>query len=115
MENKNIEPYLENESQRDYEREEAYIRAQKRVEKIVGFYWHLFWYVIVNIFIVFIISRNLKGGDFWSIEVFSTPIFWGIGLFFHFMGVFGPNLIFGKTWEKRQIEKYMEKDKNRWE
>jgi len=36
-------------------------------------------------------------------------------LFFHFMGVFGPNLIFGKTWEKRQIEKYMEKDKNRWE
>ena len=115
MKDFNIKPYNENDSQSNFEREEAYLRAKKRVDKIVGFYWHLFWYILVNIFIVFMIARNLNIENFWSLRVFSTPLFWGIGLFFHFMGVFGPNFMFGKAWEKRKIEKYMDEDKKRWE
>ncbi|WP_290700553.1 2TM domain-containing protein [Lacinutrix sp.] len=113
MEPYNIEPF--NDPQSNYEREEAYLRAKKRVKKIVGFYWHLFWYVLVNIFIVFTTSQHLNGEDFWSIRVFSTPIFWGIGLVFHFMGVFGPNFMFSKAWEKRKIEKIMDDEEKRWE
>ena len=33
----------------NYLEEERYLRAQKRVKKIKGFYWHLFWYLAVNI------------------------------------------------------------------
>lgn len=112
MENK-IEPYNETNSKRNYEREEAYLRAKKRVKKIVGFYWHLFWYIVINAFIIFVIATNVESENFWSFRIFSTAIFWGIGLFFHFMGVFGPNLMFGKAWEKRKINEYLEKEENK--
>ena len=35
-----------------YHKESAYLRAQKRLKEIKGFYWHAFWYVVVNIFII---------------------------------------------------------------
>ena len=102
--------------QRSYEKEEAYLRAKKKVEKIQGFYWHLAVYVVVNIFLLITISRN-SNLPFWNFATFSTALFWGIGLGFHFLGVFGSNFLFGKNWEKRQIEKYMnaDHDKQRWE
>ena len=31
-------------------KKEAYVRAQKRLKEIKGFYWHAFWYAVVNIF-----------------------------------------------------------------
>jgi hypothetical protein len=37
---------------------------------------------------------------------------WGIGVGFHALGVFGPNLLFGKDWEDRKIKELMDKDKN---
>ena len=36
----NIEPY-NNDFKRSFEKEEAYLRAKKKLEKITGFYWHL--------------------------------------------------------------------------
>ena len=33
--------------------EELYRIAEKRVKDIKGFYWHLFWYLAVNIFLTF--------------------------------------------------------------
>ncbi|WP_323788057.1 2TM domain-containing protein [Psychroserpens sp.] len=110
---KNIEPYGNNSSQRAWEKEEAYLRAQKRVKAIVGFYWHLASYVIVNIFLIILITSN--GVPFFSMGTFSTAIFWGIGLAFHFLGVFGPNFFFGKNWEERKIKEIMDKDETHWE
>ena len=52
----------------DFYREEAYLRAQKKVKKIVGFYWHLASYVIVNLFLLFLIGKNTN--DFWSFGTF---------------------------------------------
>ena len=61
-------------SQADFYREDAYLRAQKKVKKIIGFYWHLAAYVIINLFfIVFLGSNN---GDFFSFGNFSMAIFW---------------------------------------
>nr|WP_321233330.1 2TM domain-containing protein [uncultured Psychroserpens sp.] len=113
MEN-NIEPYERQRSaQRAFEREEAYMRAQKKVKALMGFYWHLASYVIVNLFIIILIVSN--GGRLFSFGTFATPLFWGIGLLFHFLGVFGPDFMFGKNWEERKIKQLMDKENKHWE
>ena len=99
---------------RSFLKEEAYLRAKKRVDKIIGFYWHLASYVIVNIFIIILITSN-SDQSFWNFGTFATAIFWGIGLFFHFLGVFGPSIFFSKDWEAKKIKEYMDNDKHTWE
>ena len=95
----------------NYKKEEAYIKAKKKLEKLKGFYWHLFWYIIVNAFLLISIAYNLEDGEpLLSFAHLSTPIFWGIGLFFHFLGVFGVNILFGKQWEDRKIKEFMDKE-----
>ncbi|WP_136481953.1 2TM domain-containing protein [Cognatitamlana onchidii] len=103
MDNQNVEEY-----KRIYRKEDAYLRAEKRVKELKGFYWHAFWYVAVNIFIIGMILSN--GGELWHFGTFATPIFWGIGLGFHAMAVFGKHLIFGKAWEDRKIREYMDRE-----
>lgn len=104
--------------EKDFLEEKRYLRAKKRVKEIQGFYWHLFWYLAINIFITFGGEiRNMFSGDSFDIYVFgsgsfSVWFFWGIGLFFHWIGVFGKNLIFSKDWEKRKIKEFMDKDKS---
>jgi 2TM domain len=101
---------------KDFNQEEAYIRAKKRLDKLKGFYWHLAWYIIVNTFLIITIARNLDSDEtIWQFGTFATAFFWGIGLFFHFMGVFGLSIFFSKDWENRKIEEYMNKDKRNWE
>jgi len=91
-------------------REEAYLRAKKKLDKIVGFYWHLASYVIINLFIIGAIAFNNPENVF-RYATFSTAFFWGIGLFFHGMGVFGPDLFFGKDWEAKKMKAFMDKEK----
>ncbi|NNE32312.1 MAG: 2TM domain-containing protein [Winogradskyella sp.] len=112
MEKYNIEPYDEQQSSRDYREEEAYLRAKKKVDAIVGFYWHLAVYIIVNLFLIILIGVNAGFGGFGP---YATATFWGIGLLFHFLGVFGPNFFFGRNWEDKKIEEFMEKERQRWE
>lgn len=96
----------------EYIEEKKYLRAQKRIKEIKGFYWHLFWYLVVNIFLWVVIIMNLNQGEsFFKYGHFSTAFFWGIGLFFHWLGVFGKNIVFSKDWENRKIKEYMDKDK----
>jgi hypothetical protein len=107
---------LDRRESRDHVREEAYLRAKKKLEKIKGFYWHLAAYIVVNGFIIISVFLNLDEGQrFWRFGTFTTAAFWGIGLLFHFMGVFGTDYIFGKRWEDRKIQEYMDKDKRKWE
>jgi len=101
-------------SQERFLKEEAYLKAQSKVKRVLGFYRHLLIYILINIFLIVIISLN-NSGPFWSFETFSTAFFWGIGLAFHALGVFGPGLVFGKNWENRMIKKYMDKENTRWE
>ncbi|MDN3666540.1 2TM domain-containing protein [Algibacter miyuki] len=98
----------------NFNQENAYIQAQKRLKDLKGFYWHAFFYVLINLFLLVMIAIN-SGDNFWHIGTFSTPFFWGIGLAAHAMGVFGKNLIFSKNWENRKIQEYINKDKTRWE
>lgn len=101
-----------NYDENQFAEEDRYLRAQKRVKQIKGFYWHLFWYLAVNIFIWVMAYRGMGVGEnFFSFGTFSTAFFWGIGLAAHWASVFGKNLIFSKKWEERKIREYMDKDK----
>lgn len=103
--------------QQDFRQEQNYIKAKKRVKDIKGFYVHLTVYIIINIFISGVIIYGLMvSGDsfteaFSNFGVYSTWLFWGIGMFFHWLGVFGFKSIgFGRDWEERKIKEMMEKD-----
>ena len=106
-----MEPkYIE---ENNFSAEDRYLRAQKRVKQIKGFYWHFFWYLAVNIFIWVMAYRNSDGSEsLFNFGTFSTAFFWGIGLVAHWASVFGKNLIFSKNWEEKKIKEYMDKDKS---
>lgn len=93
-----------------------YLRAKKKVEKIKGFYVHFSVYVVVNIFISGIIIYGLThdgdtyGEAFSNFGVYSTWVFWGIGVFFHWLGVFGFNSFFGANWEEKKLKEFMDRE-----
>ncbi len=93
----------------DFKEQDKYLRAKKRVEKIKGFYVHLFVYLVVNGVITFTILKNVSYNEL-NIWMFSTALWWGIGLVFHAYGVFGQGLLFTKDWEERKIQEIMDKD-----
>lgn len=93
-----------------YKKENKYLLAKKEVKKIKGFYIHLAVYLIVNT--VFITNNTIDAGwEGFLGTVMSIGLFWGIGVFFHWYGTFGKNLVFGKKWEKRKIDELIKKDK----
>lgn len=102
-----------------YNKEQQYLRAKKRVKDIRGFYSHLSAYIIINIFIsgfiIFGLTRGNRDFDdaLSNFGVYSTWLFWGIGIFFHWLGVFGFKNLIGKDWEERKIKELMEKDDER--
>lgn len=94
-------------------------KARKRVKAIKGFYKHLTVYVLVNILLwILNIADRHKIDDFFEWNNFTTAFFWGIGLFFHWLGTFKPNFWTGRKWEERKIQEYMDREKTRkqqWE
>lgn len=98
---------MENQFQKDA----RYYAAKKRVKSITGFYVHFTVYVFVNILLctqIYLMSKN----NFWRWESFSPALFLGIGILSHGTSVFGSNLLFGKNWEDRKIQEFMEKEKS---
>ncbi len=84
--------------------EERYFKAQKRVKAIKGFYTHLTIYCLIIPVIIYV---NLTYEPHFHWFWFST-LGWGTGLFFHWLRVFGFNLLgFGKDWEEKKIKEYM--------
>ena len=84
--------------------EEIYKQARKRVEEKKGFFVHLTVYICVNIGLVLIWAFAAGGGYPWFIWPLGG---WGIGILFHFLGVF----VFSRPtgWERREIEKEAER------
>lgn len=104
---------MESKNQRSFQ----YQNAQKRVKKIKDFYVHLLVYLFINIVIIIVGTRDeglLNGLQ--DVGNYFTAFFWGIGLFFHWWSVYGPDLFFGKNWEEKKIKQLMEKDREKtWE
>ncbi|WP_258364895.1 2TM domain-containing protein [Arenibacter sp. ARW7G5Y1] len=101
----------------DFDRENKLERAKKQVAELKGFYVHLVVYLAVNVFITTAkIIGDKNNGDtmleaFWDFGTFAVWLFWGVGLLFHGLNVFSYNPFFNKEWEERQIQRYMEKEK----
>lgn len=106
--------------EKNYNKEQQYIRAKKRVDDIKGFYIHAAVYVIINLFLSGIIIYGLSydeelgfTGVITHFGVYSVWLFWGIGLFFHWLGVFGFKGLFGNGWEEKKIKQLMDKEEKR--
>ena len=108
-----------------------YKKAKRRVERIKKFYRHLSVYVVINI-ILFGIKVSLydqldgqgvvdQGFQNWySLNLFITPLLWGLGVVIHGLVAFkylsftkkGLTPSFIKKWEERQLQKFIEEDKD---
>ena len=99
--------------------EKKYKRAKKKVEKLKAFYIHLFMYLIFNTFISGKkIMNDIEDGDtfvetFFDFSTFAVWLFWGIGIFFHGLDVFGFGSFFGKDWEKRKMDQFMKEEETK--
>jgi 2TM domain len=88
------------------ENQDAYRRAKRRVEARLGFYWHLGIYLSVNALLV-IINLVTSTEYLW----FKWPLLgWGIGVFFHGLGVFRFSSGRFATMKERMIEEEMKKE-----
>lgn len=98
----------------NYQEEERYFKARKRVEEIKGFYGNLIAYVVVNIGLM-VLNLLTSPAYLWF---FWPMLGWGIGVLFHGMKVFNYMPFFGKDWEEKKIKEFMdkeEKSKNTWQ
>ena len=84
-----------------------YIEAEKRVKKKKEFFEHFTTFLVMSVFF-FLLNMVTSFGHWW----FMWPIIgWGIGVFFHYMSVFGLPGIGPITneWEKKAIQEEIEK------
>lgn len=96
----------------NYQEEERYFKAKKRVEEIKGFYGNLIAYIVVNIGLM-VINLLTSPAYLWF---FWPMLGWGIGVLFHGLKVFDYVPFFGKDWEEKKIKEFMDKEKNeKWE
>ena len=92
----------------NFQNEERYFKAKKRVEEIKGFYGNLTSYIVVNIFFL-ILNLSTSPKHLW----FYWPMLgWGIGVVIHGMKVFNCLPFLGKDWEEQKIKEFMDKEKN---
>jgi len=82
--------------------DEIYKQAKKRVEEKKGFFINVAVYIVVNIMLVLIWAFVAGRGYPWFLWVLGG---WGIGILFHFLGVF----VFGRKSDRAAIEKETEK------
>lgn len=88
----------------NYNEEERYYQAYKRVEEIKGFYVHLAVYILCNpIVIVVNIMTSPEFLYFWF-----CLLGWGIAVALHGLTVFN----FGKRWQERKIKEILDKENN---
>jgi len=100
--------------EKNYQEEERYFKARKRVEEIKGFYGNLIAYIVVNIGLL-VLNLVTSPNHLW----FYWPLmWWGIGVIFHGLRVFNYMPFFSKDWEEKKIKEFMNKEeqsKNTWE
>ncbi|WP_347217482.1 2TM domain-containing protein [Chryseobacterium sp.] len=89
-----------------------YQKAKRQVDRLRGFYAHVFVYVAVNILIVFYNYIDLKPGEsYFQPKNFFTLGIWGIGLAAHAASVFLAKNSYFQNWEEKKIRELMEKEK----
>lgn len=89
----------------NYNENNAYYKAKKRVEELKGFYGNLISYCCVIPFLIFInLTYSPQFQWFW----FSAAG-WGFGVLMHAFKVFG----YSSNWEEKKIQEILRKDNNK--
>ena len=87
--------------------EDRYLKAQKKVEDLKGFYGNLTSYIVVNIGLL-ILNLVTSPSHLW----FFYPLMgWGIGVAIHGMSVFNYMPFLNRDWEEKKIQELMNKEK----
>ena len=89
------------------EEEKLYKVAKKKVRRLRSFYSNLLSYLAIGTFLTFI-NWWTNPGYWWVKWVW---IGWGIGIFFHGLGLYRKSILFSDDWEERKIREEMEKMK----
>lgn len=96
---------------------EKYNRAQRKVEKIRGFYTHFVIYIVINLFISGVRIKDIMKYDdttfydtLFDVGTYITWLFWGIGVALHAFAVFGLPMLLGNNWEENKIQQFMDED-----
>ncbi|CAM4121502.1 2TM domain-containing protein [Flavobacterium antarcticum] len=91
--------------------EDRYLKAQKKVEDLKGFYGNLSSYILVNSGLI-ILNLVTSPGNLW----FFYPLLgWGLGVALHAMSVFNYMPFLNRDWEENKIKELMHKEKtSRW-
>ncbi|MFO7296977.1 MAG: 2TM domain-containing protein [Pseudomonadota bacterium] len=84
-------------------REERRARARERLDRVKGFYAHLFIFAIVLV-LLFAVDATM-GTTWWVQWVFLG---WGIGILAHAFAVFFTAPKFIERWQERKIREYMD-------
>ncbi|WP_394971227.1 2TM domain-containing protein [uncultured Croceitalea sp.] len=100
-----------------------YQKAQKRVKELKGFYNHLKIFAIVNTLLYLVKSGALnplmpKGfptESYYFDWIHINFLIWGLMIVAHALILYRHKLPFLKKWEEKQIQKYIEKDKQETE
>jgi hypothetical protein len=87
------------------EEDERYQRAKKRARELREFYSNLGSYVTINL--ILLVIDAISGGGWWF---YWVTIFWGIGILFHAMRLFGGFPKLDKDWEERKIREIMARE-----
>ena len=89
-----------------YKQPDIHEEAQRRVRSKAKFYKHLFFFLVINGFFFF---TGLFQGH--PLEPLSVTFFWGIGLGFHYLKVFGlpGNGVLSNDWEDREYKRELER------
>jgi 2-methylisocitrate lyase-like PEP mutase family enzyme len=92
---------------------ERYYKAQEKVKEIRKFHEHLAVYVLCNPIVIIV---NLMTSPDYLYFWYSLSG-WGVAIVLHGLKAFDRFPFFNKEWEKRKIDKIMEKEnnKNKWE
>ena len=93
----------------NYQDQERYDRAKKKVEEIKGFYGNLTAYIVVNIGLLTI--NLLTSPD--QLWFYWPMIGWGIGVAIHGMKVYDYLPFLGKDWEERKMKEFMDQENER--
>lgn len=89
-----------------------YLKAQKRVEDIKGFYGNLTMYILITIGLA-ILNLVTYPQFLWF---FYPMAGWGIGVIIHAIAVFNLFPFFGRDWEEKKINELMQRDKSdKWQ
>lgn len=99
--------------EKNFNEDDRYFLAKKKVQSIKGFYGNLIAFVGVNAMLIFI---NLYTSPQY-LWFFWPLLWWGAGVVFHGLKVFEVFPTMGKEWEERKIKEFMEKekqDRNKW-